>query len=288
MTEKRRATLLALPTVAVLVIIVIFPMIFSLTVSFHQYDMRIQERPFIGLGNFARLLTDPDFFNAVKVTGILVVGELFFQFAFGLVIAMMLMNLPGSRKFYQPLLLIPLMVVPVVLGYTGRLIFEVRSGPINYLLNLLGFESLRWHASSELALVTIMILRVWRWTPFVMAVLLAGMLSLPLEPYDSAQVDGANGWQIFTRITLPMLKPVIMLVVVMRALDVLQTFDEIYVLTMGGPGTRTMTLSFFTYFAGFRYWDVGRASAAAWLIMIPLSILVTIFVRLMEKGERVG
>jgi len=148
-------------------------------------------------------------------------------------------------------------------------------------------EGLQWHASPDLALITILILRIWRWTPFVMATLLAGLLSLPQEPYQSAQVDGANTWQIFTQLTLPMLKPIITLVVVMRTLEVLQTFDIMYVLTMGGPGSRTTTLSLYTYLLGFRYLDIGQAAAAAWLIMIPLSILVTFFVKLMqnEGGE---
>jgi multiple sugar transport system permease protein len=169
----------------------------------------------------------------------------------------------------------------------GRLVFEVRSGPINYFLNLLGMESLSWHASPQLALVTILILRIWQWTPFVMAVMVAGLLSLPVEPFDSAQVDGASTWQIFIRITLPMLRPITMLIVIMRSLEILQTFDLIYVVTLGGPGSRTMTLSLLTYLIGFRYWNVGKASAVAWLLMIPLSILVTVFVRVMERGQRV-
>jgi multiple sugar transport system permease protein len=148
-------------------------------------------------------------------------------------------------------------------------------------------ESLSWHGSPQLALITILILRVWQWTPFVMAVILAGLLSLPIEPFDSAQVDGANTWQIFTRITMPLLRQVTMLVVVMRALEILQALALIYIVTLGGPGSRTTNLSLFTYLIGFRYWNVGKASAVAWLLMIPLSILITIFVRVMERGERV-
>jgi len=287
MTVRNRALLLVLPTVIVLASIVIFPMIFSLSVSVQAYDIRIPEHPFIGIKNWINLLKNPDFLNAVSVTVTMIVTELFFELGLGLVLALLLLQLPVFRGILQPILLIPMMVMPVVVGYMGRLIFEVRSGPINYFLNLLGMEGLEWHASPDLALVTILILRIWRWTPFVMATLLAGLLSLPQEPYQSAQVDGANTWQIFTRLTLPMLKPIITLVVVMRTLEVLQTFDIMYVLTMGGPGNRTTTLSLYTYLIGFRYWDIGQAAAAAWFIMIPLSILVTFFVKLMqnEGGE---
>jgi multiple sugar transport system permease protein len=287
MTARRRATFLVLPTVAVLALIVIFPMIFSIAVSVRDYDIRQVEHPFYGVNNFVNLLRDGEFFNAAKVTGILIVAELALELLLGMILALCLMNLPVVRKIYQPILLIPMMIMPVVVGYVGRLVFEVRSGPVNYFLNLLGLNSLQWHASPDLALVTILILRIWQWTPFVMATFLAGLLSLPLEPFDSAQVDGANSWQTLLYITIPMLRPIITLVVIMRALEILQTFDIAYVLTMGGPGSTTMTLSLYTYLTGFRYWDVGKASAAAWLIMIPLSFLVTVFVRVMEKGEKV-
>lgn len=284
MTVRKRALFLVLPTVILLASIVIFPMIFSLRVSVLSYDLRIPEHPFIGIKNWINLLKNPDFLNAVSVTVTMIVTELLFELVLGMVLALLLLQLPVFRGILQPLLLIPMMVMPVVVGYMGRLIFEVRSGPVNYFLNLLGMEGLQWHGSPDLALITILILRIWRWTPFVMATLLAGLLSLPQEPYQSAQVDGANTWQIFTKLTLPMLKPVITLVVVMRTLEVLQTFDIMYVLTMGGPGSRTTTLSLYTYLLGFRYWDIGQAAAAAWFIMIPLSILVTFFVKLMQKG----
>ncbi len=287
MTVKKRALMLVLPTVVVLALIVIFPLVFSLSVSVRAYDIRIPEHPFIGFGNWISLLKNPDFYSAVLVTGTMILAELFFELLLGLCVALLLLQLPRSRKIFQPILLIPMMVMPVVVGYMGRLVFEVRSGPINYFLNMLGLESLCWHASPDLALITILILRIWRWTPFVMAVLLAGLLSLPMEPYQSAQVDGANIWQIFIHITIPMLKPIITLVVIMRSLEILQTFDIMYVLTMGGPGAKTMTLSLYAYITGFRYWDIGQASAAAWLIMIPLSIMVTLFVKMMEKGEKI-
>lgn len=283
---KKRATLLVLPTVLVLALIVIFPLLFSLYVAVTGYDIRIPEHPFVGIGNFKNLLKQGDFYNSLYVTGIMILAELFVELLLGLLLALLLLQLPGARKLFQPILLMPMMVMPVVIGYVGRLVFEGRSGPINFFLNVLGFESPQWHAAPDLALITVLILRLWQWTPFVMAVLLAGLLSLPVEPYDSAQVDGASAWQAFLHLTLPMLRPVITLIVIMRTLEILQTFDIIYVLTMGGPGSRTMTVSLYTYLTGFRYWDIGMASAAAWFLMIPLSILVTLFVKFMEKGEK--
>jgi multiple sugar transport system permease protein len=286
MTAKQRASFMVYPTILVLALIVVFPMLFSINVSVRSWDIRMKEHPFIGIQNFVHVLTNRDFFGAVSVTGTMIVAELALELLLGMLVALALMNLPSGRKFFQPLLLIPMMVMPVVIGYVGRLVFEVRSGPMNYFLSLLGIAPLKWHASAQLSLVTIIILRLWQWTPFVTAVFLAGLLSLPVEPYDSAQVDGASGRQVFFLISLPMLRPVITLIVIMRALEILQTFDITYVLTLGGPGTSSMTMSLYTYLLGFRYWDVGQTAAAAWLLMIPLSLLVTWFVRVMEKGER--
>lgn len=286
MTQKQRAKFLVLPTVIVLALIVIFPMLFSLYVAVTGYDIRIPNHPFVGFGNFINLLKQSEYYKSVYVTGTMIVVELVAELLIGLVLALLLLQLPKVRQLFQPIFLVPMMVMPVVIGYVGRLVFEVRAGPINFFLETLGFEPLQWHASAQLALITVLILRIWQWAPFVMAVLLAGLLSLPLEPYESAKVDGASNWQIFTHITFPLLKPVVTLVVIMRTLEILQTFDIIYVLTMGGPGDRTTTISLYTYLAGFRYWDVGMASGAAWLMMIPLSILMTLFVKVMEKGEK--
>jgi multiple sugar transport system permease protein len=288
MTNIKRATVLVLPTVLLLALIVIFPMLFSIKVAFSGYDIRIPEHPFVGLGNFINIFKQALFYNAISVTGIMIIAELFFELIIGFVLALSLLQLPRVRQLFQPILLIPIMIMPVVIGYLGRLIFEERSGPINYFFNMLGLKSLAWHASPKYALITVLILRIYQWSPFVMAIILAGLLSLPIEPYDGARVDGASSWQTFIYITLPLLKPVIMLVIIMRTLEILQVFDIIYVLTMGGPGSRTTTFSLFTYLIGFRYWDIGQTSAAAWIVMIPLSILISIFIKLMEKGEKVG
>jgi multiple sugar transport system permease protein len=278
--------LLVIPTTIVLALVVIFPMIYSLTVSFRLYDLRVPRHPFVGFNNYLRLFADPRFHNALKVTILLVLGELALQFPIGFGLALLLTRGFRGKKLIQPILLIPMMITPVVVGYMGRLLFETRSGPINYLLNVLGLPSMSWHTSANTALFTVILLDTWQWTPFVMGVLLAGLVSLPLEPYESAKVDGASGLQIFWYLTLPLLKPVIALVIIMRALAILQTFDTIYVLTMGGPGTATETIGIYTYLIGFRYWDIGQASSAAWILSLMVSIGVTIFLRMMEREQR--
>jgi multiple sugar transport system permease protein len=271
---------------AILVLVVIFPMIYSLTVSFHLYDLRVPRHPFVGFENYVRLFTDPRFHNALGVTGLLLLGELALQFPLGFGLALLLARKFYGKKVVQPILLIPMMITPVVVGYMGRLLFETRSGPINYFLNLMGLSSALWHTSAKTALLTVMLLDTWQWTPFMMGVLLAGLVSLPPEPYESARVDGASSLQIFWYLTLPLLKPVIALVIIMRSLAILQTFDIIYVLTMGGPGTATETIGIYTYLVGFRYWDIGQASSAAWVLAIMLSLGVTVFLKMMGKERR--
>jgi len=287
MTRRRRGPiLLVLPTIVILILIVIFPMIYSLTVSFRLYDLRVPRHPFVGFDNYIRLFTDSRFHNALGVTGLLLLGELALQFPIGFGLALLLARKFRGKKVVQPLLLVPMMITPVVVGYMGRLLFETRSGPINYFLNLLGLPSALWHTSASTALLTVILLDTWQWTPFIMGVLLAGIVSLPPEPYESARVDGASGLQIFWYLTLPLLKPVIALVIIMRALSILQTFDTIYVLTMGGPGTATETIGIYTYLIGFRYWDIGQASSAAWVLAMMLSVGITIFLRMMGRERR--
>lgn len=284
--HKRGPTLLVLPTLVVLVLVVVFPMIYSLTVSFRFYDLRVPRHPFVGFDNYYRLIADLRFHNALKITGLLLIGELALQFPIGFGLALLLARNFRGKRVVQPVLLLPMMITPVVVGYMGRLLFETRSGPINYFLNLLGIPSALWHSSAGTALLTVVLLDTWQWTPFMMGVLLAGLVSLPPEPYESAKVDGASSLQIFWYLTLPLLKPVIALVIIMRSLAIFQTFDIIYVLTMGGPGTSTETIGIYTYLVGFRYWDIGKASSAAWFMSIALSLGITIFLKIIGREHR--
>ena len=171
---KKRAIWLIAPTLIVLFLVVIFPVVYSLLVSFQKYDLRIPSHPFAGVSNYTRVINDPEFQRSLKVTGLLLGGELLIELPLGFALALLLVRIPKGRKFFQPLLLIPMMVMPVVIGYMGRLIFETRSGPANYFLGLVGMEGLPWHTSPHTALLTVLLLRVWRWVPFVMAVVLAG------------------------------------------------------------------------------------------------------------------
>lgn len=281
------AVLLVLPTIIILVAIVIFPLIYSLNVSFRNYDIRLhlERYPFIGLGNYARMFKDSRFFNSLVNAVLMIMGELSLQFSIGLGLALLFAQEFKGKKIILPLIILPMMVTPVVVGYMGRLLFETRSGPVNYMLNTIGIESLRWHASSQTALLTVILVDTWQWTPFVMMILLAGLLALPQEPFEGAKVDGASGWQIFKYLTLPLLKPVIALVIIIRTLDILRVFDVIYVLTMGGPGTSTENVNLYAYLSGFRYFNIGYASSMAWFLAIILSIGITIFFRLVKEGR---
>ena len=283
---KKRAIWLIVPTVVVLLLVVGFPIVYSLIVSFQGYDLRIPNHPFIGFNNYIHVIRNSEFHNSLKVTGLLLAGELVIEIPFGFLIALLLIRVPKGRKFFQPILLLPMMIMPVVIGYMGRLIFETRSGPANYFLSIAGLGAMPWHTSPHTALLTVLLLRVWRWIPFVMAVILAGLLSLPKEPYESAKVDGASSFQIFRYITLPLLKPVLTLIIIMRTLETMTSFDIVYVLTAGGPGDSTEIISLFTYLRGFRYWDIGQGAAAAWMVTIAVFLLVLLFVKFMEREER--
>lgn len=286
MTKKGVGFFLVLPTIIILLAIAIFPLVYSLNVSFRDYDIRLhlERYPFIGLANYARMFKDSRFFNSLVNTVLMTVGELSLQFPIGLGLALLFAQEFKGKKIVLPLIILPMMVTPIVVAYMGRLIFETRSGPVNYMLNIVGIESLQWHASAQTALLTVILIDTWEWTPFVMMILLAGLLALPQEPFESAKVDGASGWQIFKYLTLPLLKPVISLVIILRILDMLRVFDVIYMLTMGGPGTSTENVNLYAYLSAFRYWNIGYASSMAWFLAIVLSIGISIFFKLVKEG----
>jgi multiple sugar transport system permease protein len=279
--------LLAAPTVVVVVLLTVYPSLAVFSNSLYEYDYIAGTRIFNGLDNYRSILSDSQFRQSVLNTTVFVALAATLETALGFLLALLYYEPFRGRRALANITVFPMMLSTMVVSATWRTLFHFDIGPINALLRSLGVGPVGWLINPDIALLSVVIVDIWQWTPFVMAVMVAGLLSLPVEPFDSAQVDGANTWQIFTRITLPMLRPITMLIVIMRALEILQTFDLIYVVTLGGPGSRTMTLSLLTYLIGFRYWNVGKASAVAWLLMIPLSILITIFVRVMERGERV-
>lgn len=274
-----------LPTVFLILALSIFPLLFSLVLAFMSWDLSRLEGGvrFIGLKNFATLVSDMRFWNTARVTLFFVVGSVGLQYILGLGLAMLLNQEIHFRRFFRVAFLVPMMLTPAAVGYVGRMLFNESQGPINDIIQGLGGPMVPWLSNPRLALPSLILLDTWEWVPFMTIVLLAGLQSLPPEVFESARVDGANEWQIFRRITLPMMAPVSVTIILIRALEAFKLFDIVMVMTGGGPGTATETVTMYAYIVGMKNGNLGYASAIAYSLLIMVIIFSTLFLNALRS-----
>ena len=275
------------PALIFLLFAYVYPILYSFYMSFFQYNRIIPNSVpvFIGIKNFIDLAKDPKVIDSlirtVSFVGVTVVVE----FIFGMLIALLITSTLRGMQFLRGFFLIPLMMTPVVAGTLWRTLFSSLYGPINYFLNLIGIPGQEWLGSATLALPSIMAVEVWQQTPIVIFILAAGIQSLPVDIYKSASVDGASKWQVFTRITLPLLKPVFFVALLLRIMDAFKIFDTVYVMTYGGPGKATELISMFIYKEGLKYFKIGRASALSIMFLILIFLISINFLRRIQKQQ---
>ncbi len=261
------------------------PMAFSVWLFFHNYNpLRPTMTEFVGLGNAALLLQDSRVWGALKNTLVFVGVAVPIEFVLGLGIALVFnKEFPGGRVM-RSLALIPLMIMPIVVGLTFRMLFEFRVGLINWALSdVLGLARIHWLDDPVNAMIAVIITDVWHYTPFTMMVLLAGLKALPTEPLEAARVDGASAWQTFRYVTLPLLRPVILVVLILRLIASFKIFDEVFSLTDGGPGSATEVLGYYIYVLGFRSWDLGYSAAVSYVMLVIIAVIAVFLIRRLEK-----
>lgn len=241
------------------------------------------QAPFVGLENYARVFGDARFWEAVGRTLLMVAFAVSAEFALGLGLAVLFRRDFPAKRLVTSVLLYPMMLPWVVVGFAFYLLFLDR-GPVNYILmRWLGpGASVDWFRYPWLAMGTIVVADVWQWTPFMFLVLYSGMSALPREPMEAAMTLGAGSWHIFRYITLPMLKPVIVVAVILRVLEALKLFDLVYIMTGGGPGSSTESLSLYIYRVGFVYGQLSYAAAMAVVILVSIALVTRLAVRSLE------
>lgn len=276
--------LLIAPTVMVLLALSIYPLLYSIKVAFQTGS---GETVRWSLANFTRLATDGFFLSALGHTVVYAVAALTFEFLLGLGLAVLLDRSVRGRSVFRAVLLIPMMIPPVVVGVVWRLMLNADFGAINGTLKSLGVntEALTWTASPQLALASVIAVDIWQWTPFMFLVLLAGLQAIPQEPYEAAKIDGASKWQTFRHITFPLLKPAILVALLLRTMDLLRVFDQIFILTEGGPGFATETVSLYIYRAAFRFFDFGYAAAMSFVLLALTNIISIGYIKLLQNQE---
>jgi multiple sugar transport system permease protein len=268
----------ALPAIFVLLALSIYPLIFAVKVSLTGADGAFT------LANFTRLLHDRLFAIAAVQTLVLTIAALSIEFTLGLGLALLIDSLARAKSFFRAGLLVPMLLPPVVAAVAWRLIFNPQFGVLNGTLRELGVNTagLLWTGGDRSALASVILVDVWEWTPFLFLLLSAGLQAIPPEPLEAARIDGASAWQIFRDVTLPLLRPVILLALLLRAMDLMRIFDQIFILTQGGPGTATETLSLYIYRTAFRFSSFGYAAAMSFVLLAATLIFSRGLMRLMR------
>ena len=242
--------------------------------------------PIVWFRNYVQVLSDPLFRTSLVRTVIVMVTAVGLEFLAGLTLALLFRGEFFAKRILTSVILYPMMLPWVVVGFAFYLLF-LPQGPVNYILTqVLGpGAAVSWFKDARLALSTIILADVWQWTPFMFLILYSGLGALPREPVEAAMTLGANRWQIFRYVTLPMLKPIVIIALVIRALEAFKIFDLVFIMTGGGPGHKTETISMYIYRIGFEYQRVSYAAAMAVLILILITIVTRMAIRPLEYRE---
>ena len=280
------ALVLIAPSFLVILAVVIFPLIYSLSLSFLHWDALFPGRQFIGVRNFIQAFQDRRFLFSFLHTGVLLITIVSLEFFIGFIIALALLQEFYLHKVVAALFILPVTVIPTVAGFMWKLIFDAQYGPLNHVLSILLRRDIQytWLAQTFTAYLSIIITDVWQWTPFMILVLLAGLVSLQREALEAAEIDGVSGWQKIRFIIIPMLQRVATVALLLRSLDALKLFDVVFAMTQGGPGTSTETLSYYIYRNGFEYFRMGYTASLSYIVLAVVSIVVMLlFGRLEEQ-----
>jgi ABC-type sugar transport system permease subunit len=286
--ENRLAWRLVLPALGAVALIAIFPLLWTVWESLHVHDLRMPWRgePFIGLANFGEILREPRFWAALAHTLVFTVGSVIPELGLGTVVALVLNQAFRGRGVFRALMLVPWAIPTVVTALLWRFMFDGSAGIANVVLVGAGVldQPLVWFIHATAAWVPIILADVWKTTPFVALLVLAGLQNIDAALYEAARIDGAGAWQRFRHVTLPLLKPAILVALIFRTLDAFRVFDLIYVMTGGGPGTSTEPVSLYTFTALLQNLRFGYGSALSVLVFLITFLLALIYIRVLGGG----
>jgi ABC-type sugar transport system permease subunit len=273
-TGRRAVALLfLLPAAIVLALIYLGPMLFALRASFTAWLLTSpgSENIFIGVENYTDVVSSSEFWSAVRVTVIYALASICCGLTLGTIFALLLDADFHAQSFFRSIMIIPMVITPSVIGIFWKLLYEEDSGVFNAVLTALHLPKVSW-LNLDMALPSIILMDVWQTTPFFMLVILAGLQAMDRNAVEAAKVDGASGTQLFRYITLPHLIPYMLIATSFRAIAAMGDFDKIWLLTGGGPGDRTTTITIFAYKVGFSAFDIGRTTAIAWIFVVVVLV----------------
>ena len=276
------------PAVVYLMLMSIFPFVYSVYLSFYQAKLtRLHRKFFIGWDNYKQLFADEVFLAAIKNTFVLTTASIVLEVILAFACAKVFLSLKEQRAgyFLRSISILPMMITPLCVALIFSYIMNPTLGILNYILSGIGVEPISWFGNPNLALWSIIAINVWQWTPFMMLLMLAGLVSIPTSLYEAASLEKARWWHVARWIELPAIKDVILIGIILRVIDNLKLFDLVYITTRGGPGDSTELLTFFAYRQDFAFFNVGYGSAAAVIILIISIIVTTIAVSFLRRMQ---
>lgn len=282
--RRRRYFLFIVPALLVIFAVIIFPWLFTLWMS--AFDWTIGSTPhFVGWENYKGLLTNQRFLESVVRTFYFTALAVIAPLILGTIAALIFHRQFPFRGVLRGVFIMPMMATPVAIALVWTMMFHPQQGVLNYLLSLVGIPPSLWVYSPQLVIPSLVLVEVWHWTPLVMLIVLGGLATLPTEPYESATLDGASEWQLFRYLTLPLVAPFLLIAAVIRTIDALKTFDTIYVITSGGPGTASETINLYLYLQAFAFYNIGNASAVVVIFFIIVLALALLLLHVRERTK---
>lgn len=288
--ERQRFMLMLIaPAVTLLILFQAVPIFIGGSASFRDWMLYNPKKTWVGLSHYVSVLTDPAFLKIVLPnTFLFMFSSVIISLAVGLALAMVLNRPFRGRKVVQTVLLLPLMVAPVIAAIMVRWMFNDQFGIVNVLFEALGGTAQPWLIQRWSAFAIIVLTDCWLWIPWFTLLLLAGLQSLPKEPFEAAEIDGTSRWRVFRHLTVPMLRPVIVVCIVIRAIDAFRTFDIVWALTGGGPARQTELFSVYAYEQAFVFLDFARGSAAAIIGALIILVVGLALYRVLEHVRKVS
>ena len=273
--EDRTKLIFIVPAIVWILAFTVFPLLYAIYTTLFSFRFgKINQ--FVGFGNFVRLWTDQNLHGALWITLIFVTATVALEMAFGFGLALLFNREIRGKNVFRAIMTLPLFATPVAMGFLGITLYYEVNGPINTLISFLGGEGIPWLSSPTWAPISVMIIDIWQWTPFVFLVALAGLQGLPEDLYEAAKVDGGSGWQLLRYIILPLMTPILWLILLLRLVEAFKVFDIPASLTLGGPGRATEVYSLFTYRTSLRFFDHGFAAAQGFLLLFIVMFIVSL------------
>ena len=279
LNKRLEKTMLVLPAALFLILFSIYPLIFSFRLIFIKWFLNKPNPPtFIGLKNIQNVLMDTRFWNSLRVTLVILLIAVTVETLAGLFLSLLFRDKVYGKRIIISLLMIPIMISPMVIGIIWRFILNPEIGIANYILKMIGLQPLVWLGDIKYALSTIILIDIWQWMPFMFIIFLSGMQGISPNLYEAAEVDGASEWGLIRYITIPMLKPIMYIGILIRSIDSFKMFDLVYILTRGGPVNSTETASLYIYKTGFNFFNMGKASTMSYVLLIIMTFLIQRFI----------